>query len=486
MHSTHSTASCALHSPLSTLSLLPHLVLRVGYKTWTRVCSIHQRIILGANRTVRLTIKAIASKGYEFCQNFVSELLKPFHSVLKHEILIRAEDGVVTVDGTVYCACDRETSALQLITAIQNRYPEEIKAELCEVDTHWHKCNAHKHLCLANNFTDDSRSSCIAGWVKHSARSAKSRKRQNQLKGDWFPEDGEEGQGQAEAASAASSRLTSASNSLATSPSRSSSALVSPLDGRSRSTSPLSSLINPTALSREVAHVAMSLTTLKPESPMKKYQEDYQPAAKKVRRASGAYASPLGTADFVQPVAVGGSVSDVSQKVLCKLALLFKYFEMKKYSDLSLIEAKQLGSYWDSVLDDMKRASERPLNSVDMDFSWMDILDDLITKSSDPVLTSVLAGDSEDEAASWDVKDGTTSSKLHAWGEKKQGDIIFIVNLIYHHLRATHEASSAAEVLTGHHLTSPLSLRGPPHYGSHVIRIASPYNMPHTVTKMEA
>ena len=90
--------------------------------------------------------------------------------------------GCVNVHGDIYIVCDSNASALSLCSRLNTRYKEEVDAKQCVTDTEWVKCNAHKHLCLSLNFTVDSRSSCVAGWVKHSARSAKSRKR-NAMKG---------------------------------------------------------------------------------------------------------------------------------------------------------------------------------------------------------------------------------------------------------------------------------------------------------------
>ena len=144
----------------------------IGYKTWTRVCSNHSTVSVDATRAViiQLPITDI-NKGFEYCQQYVIDLLKPFHQILKSELLIRVDnkyiDGGVIVEGRVFCAIDRKENATLLILDLNSRYGDILKAYISNDDVSWIKCNAHKHLCLGINFTNDSKSSCIAGWVKH-------------------------------------------------------------------------------------------------------------------------------------------------------------------------------------------------------------------------------------------------------------------------------------------------------------------------------
>jgi hypothetical protein len=59
-----------------------------GFKTWTRVCSKHTKIRVPSGRSITIHIDSIKDKGLDYCQNFVAELMKPFHTVIRSEIVI--------------------------------------------------------------------------------------------------------------------------------------------------------------------------------------------------------------------------------------------------------------------------------------------------------------------------------------------------------------------------------------------------------------
>jgi hypothetical protein len=159
------------------------------YKTWTRVCTKHQIVKVDKNRVFRFYLPELTKFDHEEGRKHVSKsILKRFSKeIKKFEVIVKQVEKHLDVpqqvepSGEVYCVL-KSADLMDSVLHLFSTYHPSLKFQKVKKDVIFFQCNAHKRVCIENNFLSPysynklhSSTSCTVGKIKHHNRSIKSR-----------------------------------------------------------------------------------------------------------------------------------------------------------------------------------------------------------------------------------------------------------------------------------------------------------------------